>query len=310
MKANKLYGIVSLMILAVMALAVGASALPVIDKVEVDGTTVFENQINRLSIESGDEFEVEVWLTATQSSDNVRVEAEITALNDNDEVADQTDLFDVEANATYKKTLTLSIPADSDEDSYKLRIEVSDRNSGAVIQSYNLVLDMPRHKVVITDVVLYPESNAVAGQALLASVRLENFGQKDEEDVRVRVSIPELGISATDYIDEIESDDEEETEEMYMRIPSDAKAGDYTVKVDVEYNDGHDTLSTTRLVSIEKAPEPKTAVVPTQVQPVQPVVAEKSMIRKVLEGILLVLVGLLVIVAIILGISKLSRKDE
>ncbi|HSU73286.1 MAG TPA: hypothetical protein VLJ21_05565 [Candidatus Binatia bacterium] len=312
MKATKLCGIVSLMLLAVMAFAVGASALPTIDKVEVDGTTVFENQVNRLSIESGSEFDVDVWLTSAEADRNVRVEAEISGYeHDNDNnIDDKTELFDTESNTTYKKTLTLSIPADVDQDSYKLRITVTDRNSGAVIQTYNLVLEMPRHDLAIEDIVTYPEGTATAGQALLATVRLENYGQKDEKDVRVHVSIPELGIGATDYVDKVESDDKEETEELYMRLPSDAKAGDYTLKVDVDYNDGHDHVSATKLISIEAAPQPKATV--TQTPVVQPVVQqpEKSLIRSVLEGILLVLVGLLVIVAIILGISKLSRKDE
>jgi len=309
MKATKLYGIVSLMLLAVMAFAVTASALPVIDKVEVDGTTVFENQINRLSIEAGDKFDVDVWLTATERSNNVRVEAEIIGY-EHEDIEDETDLFDVEANTTYKKTLSLNIPADAEEDSYKLRITVSDRNSPAVLRTYNIVLDLPRHKLAIEDVVIFPESTVTAGQALLASVRLENLGDKDEEDVRVRVSVPELGIAATDYIDEIESDDEEETEEMYMRVPSDAKAGDYQMLVTVTYNDGRDTLSTTKVISVKAAPEAKEPVVVTPVTPTTPEPQQESMLRKALTGILLVLVGLLVIVAVILAVSKLSQKDE
>ena len=304
--------IVSLMLLAVFAFAVTASALPAVDKVEVDDTTVFENQINRLSLEAGQEFDVDVWLTAAAKSKNVRVEAEITGYeHDRTEgIDDKTELFDVEANTTYKKTLTLSIPADSEEDSYKVRVTVTDRNSAAVIQTYNIVIDMPRHKIAVQDVVLYPENSIVAGQALLASVRLENFGQKDESDVRVHVSVPELGMSSTDYISSIDAGDEEETEEMYMRVPADAKAGQYMVKVDVEYNDGRDTISSTAVVSVEAAPQKE--IVVTAVTPITPApqMPEKSMLRKVLEGILLVLIGLLVIVVIILAVSKLSQKDE
>ncbi len=311
MKTNKLFGIVALMIFAVLA-AGAVSAVPTIDRVEVDDTTLSQNQVNYLSVETGSTIMVDVWLTSTETNNNIRVEAFITG-TENDDVSDSTDLFHVEPNATYKKTLTLVLPADSDEDKYSLRIIVSDRNGQERIQNYNLILDEPRHDLAIEDVVFYPENSVTAGQALLTTVRVENFGQKDENDVKVQVSIPALGVSATDYIDSIDSDDQEDTEEMYIRIPTSAKTGEYQVKIDVWYNDGHDSISKTMLVNIDAAPEQKTTttttVVTTTAQPV-PVVAEKSMLRSVLEGVLLVLVGLLVIVAIILGVSKLSSRDE
>lgn len=313
MKANKLFGIVSLMLLAVLAVAGAASALPTIDKVEVDGTTVFEDQVNRLDVEAGNQIEVEVWLTSAESNDNVRVTAEIAGYehSDDSDISDKTDSFKVEANATYKKTLMLSLPEDADDDSYKLRIIVEDRNSDEIVQNYNLVLNVPRHKLAIDDVILYPEGTVTAGQALLVTVNLENYGQKDQDDVRVHATVPMLGIGATDIVDEIESDDSETSEELFMRIPADAKAGDYTLKIDVDYNDGHDSVSKTVTFNVAAAPAPKTDVVVQQapVTPVQ-VQPEKSMLRSVLEGVLLVLVGLLVIVAIILGVSKLSSKDE
>lgn len=310
MKANKLLGMISLMLFAVLA-AGAVSAVPTIDRVEVDDTTLNQNQVNYLSVETGSTITVDVWLTSTEDNNNVRVEAFITG-SENDDVSDKTDLFRVEPNSTYKKTLTLALPADTDEDKYSLRIIVSDRNGQERIQNYNLVLDEPRHDLEIKDVLFYPESYVTAGQALLTTVRVENFGQKDENDVKVTVSIPELGVSASDYIDSVDSDDQEDTEEMYIRVPSTAKTGEYQVKIDVWYNDGHDVVSTTQMVSIQAAPEqkaPEPVVITTTPQAV-PVAPEKSMLRSVLEGVLLVLVGLLVIVAIILGVSKLSSKDE
>jgi uncharacterized membrane protein len=313
MKANKLFGIVTLMLLTMFAVAGAVSALPSVDKVEVDGTTVFENQINRLSLENGNTFAVNVWLTSTEAADNVRVEAQITGY-EHGSISDTSDLFATQENTTYKKSLSLSLPADAQSDSYQLRITVTDRNSGAVVQDYSLVLDQPRHDVIVKDVVFSPEGSVIAGQALLTSVRVQNFGQKDETNVRVHVSIPELGVSATSYISKVRGDNhQEDTEEMYIRIPSDVKTGDYQVKVDVSYNDDHDSASATRAVSIEAAPvkaAPAPVVVTTTPVASTPAPAEKSTLRSVLEGILLVLVGLLVIVAIILGVSKLSSKDE
>jgi hypothetical protein len=308
MKTNKLFSIVALMLFAVLA-ASAVSAVPTIDRVEVDDTQLSTNQVNYLSVETGSQITIDVWLTSQESNDNIRVEAFVSGSDDNEDVSAKTSLFSVEDNTTYKKSLSLTLPQTADADRYKLRIIVSDRNGQETVQDYNLVFDSPRHDLAIEDVIFYPNGNVQAGQALLTSVRLENFGQKDENDVKVMVSIPELGISATDYINEIESDDEESTEEMYMRIPSTAKTGTYQVKIDVWYNDQHDTLSKSMSVDVEALPTPAVAVVQAPVTPVTPVVAEKSMLRSVLEGVLLVLVGLLVIVAIILGVSKLSSNE-
>ncbi len=309
MKTNKLFSIVSLMLFAVLA-ASAVSAVPTIDRVEVDDTQLNANQVNYLSVETGSQITVDVWLTSNEDNDNIRVEAFISGSDDNDDVSAKTSLFQVEDNATYKKSLTLILPQTADEDRYKLRVIVSDRNGQETVQNYNLVFDEPRHDLAIEDVIFYPNGNVQAGQAFLSTVRLENFGQKDENDVKVMVSIPELGISATDYINEIESDDEESTEEMYMRIPSTAKTGTYQVKIDVWYNDQHDTLSKSMSVDVDALPAaPAPAVVQAPTTPVIPVVAEKSILRSVLEGVLLVLVGLLVIVAIILGVSKLSSNE-
>ena len=311
MKTNKLLGIVSLMIFAVLAAGL-VSAVPTIDRVDVDDTTLSQNQVNYLSVETGNTIEVDVWLTSTESNNNVRVEAFISG-DENNDISDKTDLFSTAPSTSYKKTLHLEVPANADNDKYSLRIIVSDRNGQERIQDYNLVLDQPRHDVIIKDIVFYPETSITAGQALLTTVRVENLGQKDEDNVKVTVSIPELGVSASDYIDSVKSDKQKDTEELYIRIPSTAKNGQYQVKVDVWYNDGHGMVSKTDIVDVTAAPaEQMTStpvVIQTAVQPV-PVQPEKSMLRSVLEGVLLVLVGLLVIVAIILGVSKLSSRDE
>ena len=107
---GKIFGLVVLM-LAVMASAV--SALPTIDRVDIDDTTVFEDQTNRLDIEVDSTVSVEIWITSDADYDRVQIEAEITGYEHGD-ISDRTNNFDTEANALYKETLTLSLPADLD----------------------------------------------------------------------------------------------------------------------------------------------------------------------------------------------------
>lgn len=236
-----------------IALAGAVTALPMtIDEVEVDGTTVHPDQINRLSVERNEEFTVKVTFTATANHENVVGQAFITGYEHiEEEPSDRVGPFSLEGNTTYTKKFTLTLPKDMDEDSYKLRIMFTDRNGEELLQNYNLKIDESRHSVEIADVILYPEKSITAGSALLTTVRVENFGQKDEEDVKVEIEIPALGLSATDYIDDLESNDEEESEELYLRVPRETKAGDYEMLVKVSYNDGRDTTEKSVAIHVD-----------------------------------------------------------
>ena len=224
---------------------VAAVPIPVgIDNVEVDGTSVNPLATTRLQLENSEEFEVRIELEAIEDADDIQIEAFISGYeySDFDPISDATHVFDVEAGTKYVKTLDLKLPENVDEGSYKLRIIVSDRNSEELIENYNLKIDAPRHSLQIKDVWFTPENTVFAGEYLIASVRLKNFGDKDEEGIKVLVNVPEMGISATDYIDELDAGDSVSSEELYLKIPRcNVKPGQYDVEVVVSYDDGHDT---------------------------------------------------------------------
>jgi uncharacterized membrane protein len=252
MKAKKTFVLFAVALFAI-ALAGAAFALPItIDEVKVDGTELQPDATNRLSIDRGEEFDIRITLSGTALHEDIVAQALIAGYEHDDSgLSDIVGPFKVEANTTYTKKLTLTLPEDIDEDSYKLRLMFTDRNSEEVIENFNLKIDKERHDVVVDDIILYPQNTVDAGSALLVTVRAENFGDKDEDDVRVRVSMPELGVSATDYIDEIESDDTEETEELYLRIPRETPAGDYELKAVIEFNDQHDSVEKSIIVHVE-----------------------------------------------------------
>ncbi|MFC1705082.1 hypothetical protein ACFLZ6_02010 [Nanoarchaeota archaeon] len=85
---------------------------------------------------------------------------------------------------------------------------------------------------------------------MLTSVRIKNYGERDEDGVKVKVSIPELGLSASDYIDEVEEDDSVTSEEIYLRIPQNAEEGEYVVEIEVEYDDGDEVIETKELIYV------------------------------------------------------------
>ncbi len=250
MNTNKILGFLALLILA--ATLANAQVLPLtVDNVEIDDTDILPNQTNRLDVERGDVYDVEVKITALADVDDVELEAFISGYeyNDIERVSDTTHTFDADAGVTYVKKLKVTIPDDVEEDDYKLRVIISDRNSDPIVMQYNLKLDVPRHAVRIDDIVISP-SKVEAGKAILATVRVENKGEKRQDDVRVTISIPELGVSGIDYIEQIDEEDEEETEEIFVKVPSNAKSGRYLVKVDVQFDELHRTLSESREIEI------------------------------------------------------------
>lgn len=250
---GKFFGILTIFLLGVLALSSVASATITISEVELDDDSLSATSTNFVrDVERGESFEVKVHLMSDVDVDDVQVEAEIRGYDHDDRMEDITSVFDMKANVTYVKKLSLDLKDRMDQDRYKLRVQVEDRNSPTVEQTYELEVDAPRHKLLIKDVIFSPDYEVRSGRALLTTVRVQNVGEKDEEGVKVKVSIPELGISASDYIDELErdgdDDDETSSEELYMRIPTCAEAGEYTVKVEAEYDDGDE--KTTRQFKI------------------------------------------------------------
>lgn len=252
---GKVLGLLTLAIAIVSVLAVSAAAVPVyIEDVKIDGDIIEADATNNLHIERGEDVEVKVILTATDDSEDIQVEAEIDGYeyDDHEVTSDRTHTFNVEENGTYTKRLTVPLPEKLDSDEYKLWITVTNRNDERLVQGYNLKIDAPRHSMVIRDIVLTPEEEVTAGRALLAAVRVKNMGDKDEDSVKVTVSIPDLGLSASDYIDEVEEDDSETSEELYLRIPVCSESGFYEVVAEVEYDEGYEKISkVTELTVVE-----------------------------------------------------------
>lgn len=224
-------------------------------QVKIDNEDIGENDI--LYVERGQDIDVDVRFTPDSDFKDVRVKAWLGGY-EYDDIRDVSSIFDVEEGVTYKKSLSITIPEDieikddedDDMDTFELRVEIFN-DDDSIEDEFILRLKEQRHRLAIQDVIFRPSSSVQAGQSLFATVRVENLGDKKEEDIKVTVSIPELGISQRTYIDELtsnEEDNEDEessmsSEEIYLRIPQDAKTGFYDINVDVEYSRGHEVVS-------------------------------------------------------------------
>ncbi len=338
MSLGKITSIAFMLLVSMVLLsaAVFSADIPVtIDDVKVNGDSLSSGDSNKIGVESGEELEIKVILTASAGTENVQVEAEINGYEYDhvESVSDKTKTFNMDANTTHRKKLYINLPQNVEEDSYKLRIIVSNRDDKEVIQNYNLKIDSPRHSMAIMDILLMPASEVAAGKSLLAAVRVKNLGDRDEDSVKVTVSIPELGLSASDYIDEVEEGDAETSEELFLRIPSCTEADVYDVVAKVAYEGGHEYV--TEKASIEVV-EGGSCVVDTDeddeadeevddldfdeldflVDDAADILDDEAdddregTLRTALEIALIGIIIVLVIVGIIAGFAGLSRRDE
>lgn len=237
-------------------------------QIEVDGVEVFRQEsggteTQTIHVERGTDIEIRVEFKSNIDSDRVGVKAWIGGFEFGD-VEDRTGIFTVEPEIIYSKFLNLEVPNDIelDEEEFKLHIEVFDNaGSSELTKSFNLAIRKERHDLNIIDALFFPSNTVEAGRALRTVVRVENLGEKKEEDVLVKVSIPELGISTKNFIDELVSDEEEtdddseetseSSDELVLFIPENTPSGEYLVEIEVEFNRGHDVITEKKTILVE-----------------------------------------------------------
>lgn len=251
MKQFKLLTIALLCLFVAMAIPVAAASS---DFAITDVRVNDQNSGNTIYVERGETITIEVWYSTYGSSldliENIDLEASIEGY-EYDDIEVDTDNFNLRPNVTGKKTLRLTLPDDLDSEAdYELYVKMSNKDGNSEEGPIQLYVDEGRHDLRLQDVIFTPGLSLEAGDLFFTVVRVENMGYEKEEDIMVKMSIPELGLSTRTYIEELgtvendEDDDESSmsSDELFLRIPSNVKAGIYEVLIEVQYNRGHDVL--------------------------------------------------------------------
>lgn len=208
------------------------------------------------AVDEGELLEIEVGLRAASGANDIEIEARLSGYeySDYENLQDSTGLFDLQANNTKYEELTIALPNKLDKDQYLLRIRVLDKNTNAITMDVPLSVEPSRRGIDIADVVFSPGNTVKAGRSLLTTVLLENYGDKDERDVKVSIEIPELGVRAAEFVDKVETDnhniDREDVPEMFLPIPASAEEKEYEVIVSARYNDLRETVAKTYRISV------------------------------------------------------------
>ncbi len=224
-------------------------------RVEVDGSLLSEGDTSTIrQLERGETFEVKVSLDAISSVKDVEINAFITGFDSSTEqMTDSVRPFDLGERESTVKRLSLKLPDRADEDRYKLRVVISDRFSEPIVKNYNIKIQPSDTRVVVTAFELSPEDELQAGRAILATVRVKNLGDSSEDDIKIKVSIPELGISATpDFVDELDSDESVTSEEFFLKTGSCAKPGVYDAVAEVTFDDGDEKITSRKSITVTR----------------------------------------------------------
>lgn len=265
-KITKMLSIFLLLVFSLVTFAGAASALT-IQEVKVDGIELAaDSQI--VHVDRGETIDIDVQLKGGSSDEEkVRVKAWIGGYK-YDEVEDISSQFKVLADTVYVKNLELEMPEDLDAtEDYTLHVEAYGP-LGDEIEFDSLVFTLKVTPVQdllnIQDVIFNPGLSVEAGNPLYARVRLENMGDNKQEDIRVSINVPALGISVRDYVDELVSDefcdssdcdDDEETSmtsnELMLKIPDNAKEGTYELEILVEYDRLHESVKKVYLLNVK-----------------------------------------------------------
>ena len=162
-----------------------------INEVEING--VKTGTMGKISpIYAGDNVNVKVFWSSTDgnySPFDVKINIEL------DDEEQNPEFFTVRPTWSDSETFVFSLPEDMDSKEYTLFIELEDDNGNK--EYYNdIILDVinQKHLVEIYDVNFPYGLEVSAGQTFLTSVGVKNIGHENEEDVKVTLTIPELGL--------------------------------------------------------------------------------------------------------------------
>lgn len=206
-----------------------------IDSVEVESKVVAENENNFVVIgDDKKELDVRVRLTSLESIKDAHVDAILTFEN-GDVVADATTTFDINEDENAVKKLELPLIGRFEQNSFKLKIRVVDAEGDSEEKLYGLKISQQKFPFTISSISLEPENNLQAGKNLAATLSVKNSGVVPLGGISAKVSIPELGVSATKFIGQIKNSGRlsEIREDFILRILDNAPTGTYTVKAEV-----------------------------------------------------------------------------
>jgi preprotein translocase subunit SecG len=242
--ASILFLIVSLFA-GVMNVSAATTELITVDSLEING--VFESGNEDIGVIAGEDLTITLVFKSLEDASDVRIKASL----EGEKIDVEKEIFvgDLEVGKRYSRTLALEVP-------YELKDQVSDDLS-LFVQIWNGDYKTELPEVVLrvqrqaynADIMSIDAKRAVqAGEIFPVMVVVKNIGYNDLDDLYVTAKIGSLDVEKTGYFGDlvsVEANDDEDTTSgiLYLQVPYDTKAGEYTLEVKVENEDVEEDAS-------------------------------------------------------------------
>ena len=221
----------------------GGRALDVsIDSIELENKVLAENENNFVLIDKfKKKFNLKVRLTSLENVKDAHVDA-VLAFENGVVVADATSTFDIVKDQNLIKDLDLPTISRFEQNNFKLKVRVVDAEGNIEEKLYSLIISNNKFPFIISSIALSPENSVEAGKNLIARLSFKNSGVVPLEGVTAKISIPELGVSSTKFIDQIRNSRlPEVTEDFILKILDNVQTGTYTVRSEIASQFGGDS---------------------------------------------------------------------
>jgi len=270
---NKMKKLLSIMLvflvaLSVMPLAKAQTSSLSFDEIEVEGTTVVQDNsvvdvavVKDLTESSETYLPIRVRLITTVDIKDLKVSAWIGGY-EYGVPRDTSEPFDITTYGTEAvKSVVLKLPLPRDLESskgYKLNVEAFN-NEVSLKKEIKLNVEGKRHLINLYDVVVSPGLSVDAGTPVIVKARVENLGDRVEEDIKVTAKVNLVDnsgntvvVSDSDFVDELVPRSQEKgkdevsstsTDDLLLVIPKSARSGNYKLFIDVDFNRGTETVT-------------------------------------------------------------------
>lgn len=238
--------------------SVVAAPLPIdVEFVEVEGVRLDPSaqSVLREELRREDDLNVRVRISTPSEIEDATISVFISGYEFRT-ISDSVRVHRLLSGRAITRDFNLALPYNMEDGEYKLRVMVTDRDSETFVQEYDIAVGLDENELRISDFVFHPGDMVRPGEALYGVARIRNMGDRFQDDVRVSLEVPALGISTADFINEIDARESKTSPELYLRIPDDASAGTYNVEVTLRYNYYYTETKTYQIEVVEAPSAP------------------------------------------------------
>ena len=159
-----------------------------ISKVELNGKTD-----GKFKMGKSNKVEVTVKNLGNVTVEDVEIKATIKDIDSGDDLDEESNEFDLNVGASEEESLKFKIDSDLDEEDYEVDIEIFVKNDKVLETSRTYEVDRKKHDLKIKSVTFPSLVSCNRYPNLYAKV--ENLGEKDEDEVVIKLSNSVLGFN-------------------------------------------------------------------------------------------------------------------